>query len=203
MKTLQLNFILLLSIFIVNYSFAQKKEKDPVSFSKHQLDINLGAGLNMTTMLNNVKAHVVPISVSLDYGITKNISLGFNAGYASVGVFIPDFKRRRAAAIDDPDYLTPTKQQIVTMGVRIAAHYSKYEKVNFYGGPIIGMRYSLITPADELNSIKRVFEAEETEHKLAFGAFVGIRYYIVKNMGIFAELGALHAPFQVGVNFRL
>ncbi len=203
MKTLQLNFVLLLSIFMVNYSFAQKKAKAPVSFSKHQLDLNLGAGLNMTTMLNNVKAHIIPISASIDYGITKNISLGLNAGYAAVGMYIPDFKRRRAAAIDDPDDLSPNKQQIVTMGVRIAAHYSKYEKVNFYGGPIIGMRYSLVTPAEELNSIKKVFEAEETERKAAFGAFVGVRYYIVENMGLFAELGALHAPFQVGVNFRL
>ncbi len=207
MKTFQL-FVMIL-IAICNSAFAQEQEKvrkkkeDPVSFSKHQFDVNLGVGLNMTTIANGTKAHVFPISASMDYGIAKTVSLGFNLGYTSVAMHIPSFKRKIAEATGNLDLLKPRKQQIATIGIRLAAHYGQYEKVDFYGGPIIGMRYSLVTLAGELDSIKRVFEDPATERKVAFGGFVGIRYRFVKNMGVFVELGALHAAFQVGVNYRL
>ena len=118
-------------------------------------------------------------------------------------MFIPQFKIRVAEATDDPSVIAPTKEQTMVIAARFAVHYNKLEKLDFYGGPILGMRYSLVTPVDDPNSIKTVFESEDTEKKIAYGAFIGLRYHVLNNLGVFAELGAAHAAFQVGLNFKL
>ncbi len=195
--------IFILSIAFASATFAQKSTSKKAAFSKGQIDANIGIGMNMSSITNGMKAYMLPVGASIDYGISNKLSVGLNVGYGAVEMFIPNFKIRAAEATDDPSIIAPTKEQIMVIAARFAVHYNKFEKLDFYGGPILGMRYSLVSPVDAPNSVKTVFESEETEKKIAYGAFIGMRYHVFNNLGVFAELGAAHAAFQLGLNFKL
>ncbi len=194
----------ILPIFILIVGFTNlSAQQHKTAFNKGQIDANFGIGLNMTTMVNGMKAYVPPVNASIDYAFSKKLSIGLVFGIAAVENYVPEFKKRRALASDDPSLAAPSKDQMMVIGTRFGAHYNQLEKVDFYGGPIVGVRYILTTPIDEATGIRSILENENTERKMAYGAFIGARYHVLPNVGIFGEIGSMNGAFQVGLNFRM
>ncbi len=85
-------FIILLALSLVafssNISTAQITSGNP-HFSKGQIDVNVGLGIG-STFNSGLKTGVPPVSVSGEYGINDNISLG---GFFAFTRFIRSWNR--------------------------------------------------------------------------------------------------------------
>ena len=153
------------------------------TFSKNDKVVNLGIGLGTGYGLFGYKMAVPPVSGSFEYGIIDNLfndksSLGIGGyfGYVSYKHKYTDWDYRYSNTI---------------IGLRGALHYQLVDKLDTYGGVMIGYRIWSGS-------------SETTGHSsLSPDLFVGARYYLLDNLSGFAELGfGGIAYLQLGVSFK-
>lgn len=129
--------------------------------------------------------YINPSFISYDYGINSFLSVGALFAYASIGVS-PD-----NAEIEEADYT------YLIMGGRSTVHFNVIGD-NTFVPYIKGMIGYSFAGGNTENSAR--FEAPE--NKLAFNAHVGIKSFILKNLGLFVEGGLGISQLNAGVNMR-
>lgn len=152
-----------------------------------------GAGLGLAGVYGNIG--FPPISVSLDYGITKEISVGLYAGYSSSKVTLQEAM---------PPYFPEDvgiKYGYTPFGVRGSYHFNlENKKIDAYGTAMFG--YNVVSASmfglgdlDELIAAKGSYAA--------FGASLGIRYFFTPKIALFGEAGYGVEYIRAGLSFKL
>ncbi len=147
------------------------------AYSKGDKLLNIGIGVN------SYYDGGIPIGASFEKGITDDISLGAQADYLSA------------------DYAS-IKFTAIYVGLRASYHVNKLlnienDKIDLYGGPTLGYR-SFSWKDEDLNL------GDDYGSGLFLGIYIGGKYYINKNIGLFAELGAIGSTnARIGIAFKL
>lgn len=136
-------------------------------------------GIGITTPLK-----VPPVSLVSDVGITESVSLGGYIATASSDVFYEDFAQRVK--------LGTLKHFVV--GVRGLYHFELTEKLDTYGGAMLG--YNAI-------SAKGFDDSEGTAAGFTYTLLAGARYPFTPQIGAFLELGYGVSAINVGLSIRI
>lgn len=149
------------------------------------------AGIGMVGIYGS--ASVPPLALSFDYGISKEVSVGIYAGYASS----KETYIKAAPPILNED--AGIKYGYTIIGIRGSYHFDlNNPKIDAYGTVIYA--YNIVSAS--------IFGLGEglPEAKGGFsniGASLGIRYYISPNIALFGEGGYGVEYLRVGLAFKL
>ena len=159
-------------------------------FSKGDNNLNLGVGIGSVLGGTGYSTTTPPLSVSYERGIIDQLfddksTLGIGAylGYVANKY---DFGGGYG-----------WKYSHTIVGARGALHYQLVDKLDTYGGLMLG--YDIINYTTYGNGN---FAGSPTSSSPSWSLFLGARYYFTDNIGAFAELGYGIALLQVGVSFK-
>jgi hypothetical protein len=181
------------------------------SFSKGQKDLNIGIGLGSryyTHAFSNYSSTPV-FSLSMDVGITDDISLGGFFGFAGSRWEYSgtDFcNSGNGGGGGFYNYTDSYKWHFFMLGVRGAYHFAKYienDNVDLYAGLMLGDNFATYTfstnaPCPEHHA----FYSNSYYGGFIFTGFVGCRYRFKENLGAFAELGYGVSYLTLGLNYK-
>lgn len=172
--------------------FAQNSQ-----FKKGQVDINAGVGF-ITPLFTisgyDVKTQTPPISVTADYGITEELSVGLYVATAKDNVYGTLYDLNTGNSY----YGKQSTVSHFLIGGRLLYHFELSPKFDTYGGGMLGY-----------NSVKEKAEPNiqligETDIKgFTYTLLVGGRYRFAKNIGGFLELGYGVTVINLGLNIIL
>ncbi|WP_338793547.1 outer membrane beta-barrel protein [Bernardetia sp. MNP-M8] len=167
--------VLMCALFIFSFSTAQAQ------YEQGQLDVNLGVGLLPTFLGAGTTAKLPPIGLSVDYGVSDNISIGGYASYAS-------------ATVDSFDEWNYT---YTILGARGAYHFNvSNDRFDPYGGALLGYNIVSVDYGDS------AFTSGGAASAFTWSAFLGARYRFTDNLGVYGELGYGISILQLGVNLK-
>jgi hypothetical protein len=149
-------------------------------YEKGQIDLNIGAGLGAS--FGTGTGSLPPLSLSLDFGINDNISLGAYAGYygttfASIG--------------SDWTYT------YILLGARGAYHHQFVESLDTYAGALLGYNMASVDYGGAAPAITPNIGG------IIYAGFVGARYHFGNSFGLFGEVGYGISYLTLGVTLKL
>ncbi len=165
------------------------------TFNKGDQVVNLGIGLGSTLYVGSgYSTSIPPISVSYEKGMKdelfdENSSLG-------VGGYLGYTSAKWKYSGHDWGW----KYSSFILGARGAVHYQFIEKLDTYGGIMLG--YNIRT-AKEYGDWGNNTIASASSSGFLWSGYVGGRYYFKEKMSAFAELGYGVAYLTVGISLKL
>ncbi len=219
---------LLISTLSLNLNSQNNKSKSsltpseakPNTFKKGQLDLNIGIGLGRSgnyfynggsaSFFGSSYKYTVtpPISVSLDYGITKNISIGGYLAFTRAKLtFSGNDYYVNGPNIINYNYTDTYSWNYYIVGVRAAFHFSEYlqiENLDLYGGIMLGNNFvsSKYTTTDTYNQVHNGGWASGYGGFI-WGLYAGGRYMFTPKLGAFGEFGYGLSYATIGLNIKL
>lgn len=135
------------------------------------------------------------LSLGLDFGIEKNISVGGRVGYTSSTFESPFF-------VQGTNRNYRWKYTYITIAGRGSYHYPiDNENVDLYGG--IDLGYNIVSSKYEGDATTRNIVASASGSYVFWGVHLGGRYYFAKTFAAFAELGYGFGILNVGISMKL
>ena len=157
-------------------------------------DAKLGIGIFPTFLKDDARVNVLPITASIDYRLNQKLSLGLYGGYSKSTATKQD-------AFGDGNAIQWSNQFSV-VGLRGTIHHQTvYENWEIYGGMTLGMTFSKISILDGAKEIVNYLKLED-QSEVVYTAFLGTRFHLNDQVGVFAELGFLTSLANIGVSFR-
>ena len=198
---------LILTSLLVSTSFAQsvkpeKKADEKLSFHKGQVNINMGIGLiSFPTMGVYTTSSSVPLQGSIDVGISKYFAVGVNYGRVTMTSHIlPLAAPRNKAYWTGRENWQNFDKTVTNVSLRFTGHYAKMEKIDLYGGVMLGTKLEDIVSKEEDVDVNDYFESENGKFQLS--GIIGMRYHFNNNLGAFGELGYGVALLSFGISQR-
>lgn len=126
------------------------------------------------------------IAASYEMGLNENISVGGIVGYTGS---------------EESNSFVKVEYSYILVGARGAYHYDLLhnEKIDTYGGIMLG--YNIVSST--VTSTFPGFGAAASSSYLAFGGFIGGRYYFTPQLAAQAELGYGIGLLTIGVSYKL
>ncbi len=152
-------------------------------YSKGDKLLNAGIGIN------SYYDRGIPIGASFEAGVSNEISVGVNVDFVSSKY--------------DYAYTSSYKFTAIYLGLRGSYHVNELlnianEKIDLYGGATLGFRSFKWKDAYSNSTLSGRYGSG-----IYAGAFIGGKYYFTKNVGAFAELGAIGSTnARVGLGFK-
>lgn len=150
-------------------------------------DTNISGLLGIGGFAGGYGTSTLPaLAAAYEMGITENISVGGIVGYTGTE---EDFGFGKA------------EYSYILIGARGAYHYDLLhnEKIDTYGGIMLG--YNIVSSSVTTSFPGFGFSA--SGNYLAFGGFIGGRYYFTPQLAAQAELGYGIGLLTVGVSYKL
>lgn len=180
-------------------SYAQSPSSNAQShtFSKSDLVFNLGIGFGTSLYSGSYyKSTLPPISISGEYGVKDDflitdmtLGLGGYVGFAG-----------SKYEVTSPYFGTyGYKFSYTVIGVRGALHYPVVDKLDTYGGIMVGYNIVSIKEIGDVPSIGYSASGSEA----SFSIYVGGRYYFSEKFAAMAEIGYGIAYLNIGVALKL
>ncbi|MDR1644773.1 MAG: hypothetical protein LBS05_02955 [Tannerellaceae bacterium] len=165
--------ILLAGLFLLSVAAVNGQE----IFSKGAQRVNAGIGLGSG----------IPIEVSYEKSVIDDLING-NNGAIGIGAYGGWYH----SSIDYWSY------NHYVLGARGAFHYQFVDKLDTYGGLMLGYNIATASWTGDGESI-----GSATGSVFDFSIFVGGRYFFKPKLGVYAELGYGIAYLSAGVTFKL
>jgi hypothetical protein len=188
-KTFPVIFFLL---SVVVSSKAQKK----VSYDKGNALFNVGVGIERSywKSLGLTSNQVANPSLSMEFGVSKKVSVGAAIHYLRLKKNYP-FHSRAPFANDTYDVC----YDAVSLAARGSYHFFTDKKIDPYGG----LSWGYIKPAIRYVS-NPLIDYGPLKGSFAWGAHMGIRYYVKPGIGMFGEMSlSKFAMLNVGAALKL
>lgn len=195
MKIKNLVFAIVLLFVSAASVNAQSYKKIKPAFKKGRLDAQFGIGLTPTFIADKAKMVTPPLSLSLDYMVSKKFSIGAYAAHSIT-------ESNPVLFLDG----IPGQWRVgfTEIGLRLGFHYTDFEKWDFYGGVNPNIKRTtnedMLEGMELINKHKRI---EPVNTSFSFGGFVGVRYAAKEKISIFSEAGTGASLLKVGVGFRI
>jgi hypothetical protein len=180
--SLSLIFFLILACFQAGYS------------QNGRFDVNFGVGIFPTFAKDKIKTILPPLALSCDFKAMPNLSVGLYAGHSES---VKKYK------VGNDGTVAQSRNRFSIVGLRAAAHYRELENWDFYGGMTLNYNHSRVEILEgDKDFITRHMGIKPVSGKMSASGFVGARYGLGKNLGIFAEIGMGISIVAVGVGYR-
>lgn len=183
-------FLFSLALVCLSLSvFAQKSETKPTKF-----DARIGIGLFPTFLKDDAQVNILPINANLDYRLSKLFSLGIYAGYSK--------STASKQGVFGGDDMLEWSNQFLTVGVRGTFHFpTSFKNWEPYGGVTIGANTSMIEVKQGVpETIEKMQLKTNTDFAMTF--FVGTRFKVSENIGVYGEIGFMASLANVGISYR-
>lgn len=206
MKSIKKVYILVvLAIFAVSSMLNAQSVRKPrpnIVYKKGDVILSAGIGVLPGLVPLGKKAITMPFSFRAEYRVSKHISVGAYAGYASV---------LSKPIIQSDGIFNQYQNNSLKLAARTTI-YKSFDKLNFYGGAMLGINRDNITKMETIDRWTEPIEisgrmkergdnySDVTPH---LSGFVGISYYVLRNKAIFAEVSSDVSLLNVGVRFKL
>lgn len=152
-------------------------------YEKGNIDVNVGFGLGST--IGAGKTQLPPLSLSVDYGYSDQISIGGYLGYTS-------------SKDEFPILNYSWKFSYLIIGVRGAYHLDLVENLDTYAGVMLGYNIASAKFEGSLSGIP-----EPKVGGIAYSGFAGARYHFNEKLGVFGELGYGISFLNLGLTMKL
>ncbi|QHT66142.1 outer membrane beta-barrel protein [Rhodocytophaga rosea] len=173
--------------------FAQSFEKGNVIITAGYGFGNLSKAL-FKTYSNNTgykSSSIGPAFGKVEFAVSDKVGIGLN--FAHIGVDA-NYKM-------DDNYEGNINFKNTSVLGRINLHFANSEKFDAYWGAGLGYRFGGWKHTD--NDPNTVSDGEiPTMIPFGFETTVGVRYFFIKNLGVYAELGIAKAPIQFGLSAK-
>jgi hypothetical protein len=180
---------LILLLIVVSFSITQLKAQEP-TFSKGDKVLNLGFGLGSTLYSGfYYKSMIPPLSASVDVGIVDNI---LEKGVIGIGGYVGYSSYK----LDYSSY--GWKYSNLILGGRGTFHYPLVDKLDTYGGLLIGFN---VSSAKEFGTVLPS-NYHSGSGGLVYSAFIGAKYYLQDNLALFGEFGYGISYLTLGVALK-
>ena len=180
MKKIIVGFVALVFAVMANQTSAQ-------NFSKGDQFVQAGVGFGSAYIGSGLNRGLPPVHVSYEYGITDKIGVGGLIGTTSA---------RSGKFSGGGEY----KYSYTIVGGRVAYHFYEKEKLDLYGGAMLGYNIASVKYKGSHSALVPVAHANGG---LAVGAFVGARYFIHEKFHLMAEAGYTISFISVGIGIKL
>jgi len=178
---------------------------------KGQTNINLGIGFGNIFYTRSMGYTRIfpPISISGDYGVTDDISIGGYLGFTSSTYEYSNFDRywTNAGGWVSYPYTDTYKWRRYIFGARAAYHFGKFievEKLDVYGGIMLGYYFSKSSySTTSIYSTHKGYLGSTSSAGAAWSLFAGARYRFTDNIGVFGELGYGITIINLGLTIKL
>lgn len=160
------------------------------TFTRGDKVINLGVGFGSGFYSGyGYKTVIPPLSTSFEVGIKKGVieqgSLGLG-GYVAYSTF-------------EESYLTwGVKYKDIIVGARVAFHYPLVKKLDSYAAMVLGYNISSDMPYGDYTAD----DSYKTHGGITYSFVIGGRYYFLKKVAAFAELGVGITYVNFGMAFK-
>lgn len=183
---------LILSIAVL---FALLQMGQAQRFSPH-FDLNLGLGVLPTFLKDYGKANMLPVSFSADYRLSKQFSLGLQAGYSSTASGLQQFKDGSTGQWN---------HHLRVISLRSAAHSRTFNDCwGIYGGVVLGYASSKIHMMEgEMAKAKKEKGIDRRRGSLLYTGFLGARCSISPHVGFFGEISYGVSIASIGLSVRI
>lgn len=148
-----------------------------------QINANIGVGIGSSFSAGSLS--LPPLSLSVDYGYSDQISIGGYIGYVS---------SKEDFAVLNYSW----KYTYMVVGVRGAYHMDLVDGIDTYGGLLLGYNIASVKYEGSLTGIP-----EPKVGGIAYAAFVGGRYHFNEKLGVFAELGYGITFLNLGLTLKM
>jgi len=193
-KTIFLALVFLLGVA----STASAQCYPETKFKKGDIEVDIGVGLINTFIDQNTEAPIPPLSLNVHYRFKKTLSLGVHLGYSKTN-YSPDINLE-----DDPAPIPEVTNNYFLAGLRFDGHFSR-DRFDFYGGAMLGYNFS-INQFNGLATDRRLgnIVVDEYADIFIFSGHIGAKYLIIRNFGIFGEIGGGRASIiSVGLTTKI
>jgi hypothetical protein len=180
--------IALVTLLAVSFAFAQV-----TPYKVGDQNVSAGIGFGMAGIYGD--ATLPPISVGYETALSAlegKLSVGGILGYAGSKISYP-------TAWGNWDF----NYSYIIIGARGAYHLPLIDNVDTYGGLMLGYNIVSFSETKPANVPAWWPSYSASSSYLAFGAFVGGRYYFTPKLGAYAELGYGLGFLNVGVTYKL
>ncbi len=185
--------VLLGLLFFVSGMFITNAQEP--TFSKGDMAINLGIGFGSVLYTGTGYSTIVPpISASFEYGIIDGIA---DKGSIGVGGYVGYTSAKYEQNFGGGNAYGWEYSSLI-IGARGAFHYPFVDKLDTYGGAIIG--YNSVK-AKEIGT-NTLGVPSTVSSGVAYNLFIGARYYFTPNFAAMTELGYGIAYLTLGVAFK-
>lgn len=164
-------------------SFAFRPFAESAAFHKGQFVIGMGLGVdnNIGIKYKENKISLPPVWVVMELPLKHNIGVGVSGGMMQWS----------------PKSSNSAQYTYWSISPRIAYHLNLAEQVDLYGGVAVTGRFATLEEGDAENGISL------KNNQFDASAFVGLRYYFNKLLGVYGEYGDDNiACARLGLAFR-
>lgn len=181
------------------------------SHVKGQIDLNLGLGLG-SSFVRGYSSYSPPVSLSGDYGVTDDISVGLYFAYAGAKWKYSgnDFcNNGNGGGSFYYSYTDTYKWSFSILGIRGAYHFGKFvenDKLDLYAGLMLGNNfasYKFTTVTSPVCAKREAVYGNAGYGGVAWSIFAGARYRFTEHIGAFAELGYGISYLTLGFNYKI
>lgn len=159
-----------------------------------QYDLSLGVGLLPTFLKDQGKQVMRPLALTASYRLAPNISAGLVLGYSST---------ESSRTIHGEPQPAQLRNNFSMAGLRFAAHTTRFENWDIYGGVALAYMHSQIDVLrGDAEKWKQQYGIREHSGRMIMTAFLGSRLKVGDHLGVFAELGFGVSLLQAGFSYR-
>ncbi len=132
-----------------------------------------------------------PIFAKVEYGVSDKVGIGINVAHIGIGASYQS---------TDGEGNTTTekfKWKNTSVLARLNLHFAKSEKLDAYWGAGLGYRFGSWKWESESQDMSQDIPVV---NPFGFETTIGVRYYFIPNLGVYAEAGIAKAPIQFGLS---
>lgn len=136
-----------------------------------------------------------PIFGKVEYAVSDKIGIGVNVAHIGVNV---SYQTETSDGEGGSRTVTEKfKWNNTSVLARLNLHFAKSEKLDAYWGAGLGYRFGSWKWESETTDNSESFPFV---NPFGFETTIGVRYYFIPNLGVYAEAGIAKAPIQFGVS---
>jgi hypothetical protein len=189
--------VLFILVAVSTFLFANVANAQAGKFTLHA-----GIGFEPTLHADQANINTPPVSLKIGYQMTPAFSLNAFGGYSSATS--PSY------LVNDGQLANVTNKHLL-FGLRGELRRELSKRFDVYGGAMLGYSVNNIEETDPLTGqrISRVsggptpFNPNAPKGQLMYSAFVGGTFYMLDQVGVFAEVGYGVSLLNAGLAFRL
>lgn len=158
-------------------------------FDASSLNGQIGIGIGSPYLASGASMTVPPIHVAVEKGINEKIGVGGLIGFSG---------GKYESSLLGSTYAY--KYSYLLIGVRGTYHFYQTDDLDVYGGAMLGFNKASVKFESSDKTLESILGNSKTSASgLAYGAFIGGRYYVKDNLAIFGELGYNVAWISAGI----
>lgn len=193
----KITLLLLGSVFAFSFAHAQHHT---TQFGKFAFGASVG--LLPSYAMDDAETHVPPINVRAGVRLSQRFTLSSFLGYTDV---------TSAPKLFNDGYSTVINNKTLLLGLRSEMHKEITDRVEMYGGILLGWSHSQRMEKDAVTGIEMKRDANTPtpynpnapNAQMLYAGFVGATYFVDDKLGVFSEIGYGISLLSVGVMMKM